>query len=68
MSDVLTFRPRRPKQNRAVAMRLDGTLVERVDRLAARLCTTRSAIVRRLLLDLLAQDAEERSSSRQHAA
>jgi predicted transcriptional regulator len=68
MPDVLTFRPRRPKQDRPVAVRLDTALVERVDGLAARLRTTRSAIVRRLLLDLLAQDAEERGGARQHAA
>ena len=68
MPDVLTFRPRRPRQDRHVAMRLDTALVERVDRLAARLSTTRSAIVRRLLLDLLAQDAEARMGTRQHAA
>lgn len=68
MSDVLTFRPRRPKQDRQVAMRLDTALVERVDGLAARLRTTRSAIVRRLLIDLLAKDAEGRAGDQQHAA
>ena len=68
MSDVLTFRPRRPKQDRQVAMRLDTALVERVDCLAARLRTTRSAIVRRLLIDLLAKDAEARAGDQQHAA
>ncbi len=68
MSDVLTFRPRRPKQDRQVAMRLDTALVERVDGLAARLRTTRSAIVRRLLIDLLAKDAEARAGDQQHAA
>jgi predicted transcriptional regulator len=49
-------------------MRLDTALVERVDCLAARLRTTRSAIVRRLLIDLLAKDAEARAGDQQHAA
>jgi predicted transcriptional regulator len=49
-------------------MRLDTALVERVDGLAARLRTTRSAIVRRLLIDLLAKDAEARAGDQQHAA
>jgi len=69
VDNLIAFRPRRPRQNRNIAMRMDGALLERVDRLAARLRTTRSAIVRRLLIDLLTQDAEQRGSGeRQHAA
>lgn len=64
MPDVLPFQTRRPRQDRHVAMRLDGALVDRVDGLAARLRTTRSAIVRRLLIDLLTEDAKQRGSSR----
>lgn len=65
--DVLPFQTRRPRQDRHVAMRLDGALVDRVDGLAARLRTTRSAIVRRLLIDLLAQDAKKRCMGRSAA-
>ncbi len=50
---------RRPKQDRSVLVRMDQVLVERVDRLAARERTTRSALVRCLLLDLLKRDDVE---------
>lgn len=50
---------RRHRQDRSVVMRMDNVLVERVDLLAARERTTRSAIVRRLLLDLLKEDDVE---------
>jgi metal-responsive CopG/Arc/MetJ family transcriptional regulator len=43
---------------------MDNLLVERVDRLAAREHTTRSAIVRRLLLDLLKEDETARAAVR----
>lgn len=69
LNDIVSFHPRRPRQNRYVGMRLDGRLLDRVDGLAARLNTTRSAIVRRLLIDLLTQDAEQRQDGeRKHAA
>ena len=61
LTTPIRFRVRRPRQTRNVAMRMDPALLDRVDGLAARLRTTRSAIVRRLLLDLLAQDSEERA-------
>lgn len=56
---------RRHRQDRSVVMRMDNVLVERVDRLAARERTTRSALVRRLLLDLLKEDdVEQRHAQR----
>lgn len=58
---------RRPKQDRNVLVRLDRAMVERVDSLAARERTTRSALVRRLLLDLLRRDEAERSEAKRAA-
>jgi len=65
MNSVLTERAgeRRPKQDRSVLVRMDQVLVEQVDRLAARERTTRSAIVRRLLLDLLKRDDVEQGNT-----
>jgi hypothetical protein len=60
-------RDRRPKQDRSVIVRMDSVLVERMDRYAARERTTRAAIVRRVLLDLLKRDDAERESAKRAA-
>jgi hypothetical protein len=60
-------RDRRPKQDRSVIVRMDSVLVDRMDQFAARERTTRAAIVRRLLLDLLKRDDADREGAQRAA-
>ncbi|MBN8884435.1 MAG: ribbon-helix-helix protein, CopG family [Rudaea sp.] len=57
MNNVSPLMVRRPKQNKMVAMRLDRTLIDRLDREAASQRRTRTELVRQLLLGYLARQS-----------
>lgn len=48
-------KPRRPRQDGVMVLRIDRNLLRRVDGVAAEEQTTRSELVRRFLVDLVKQ-------------
>ena len=47
-----------PRSARTIPLRLDATVVDQIDEAAAKLCVSRSALIRMVLLDFLAQPRE----------